>query len=215
MSARTGAGALVNPDNIAVYRIVIVVLAAAAIGSLVASVDGLLHVASWYMAPHLAWTLPLALDGFMIGTAIATLALRHRHAHAEALILAALTVALVAFSAWANWVQVASTVTGTELHEQAAPWIKAAMPLIVLFSTETIAMLTSIRKQGDRAPLVVARQKLAERSKEVTALKRQLKAVTPPPVPARSVSPWRPDARPTPPAPLALVEQHAAEVMAR
>jgi len=215
VSARTGAGALVNPDNIAVYRIVIVVLAAAAIGSLVASVDGLLHVASWYMAPHLTWTLPLALDGFMIGTAIATLSLRHRHAHAEAAVLAVLTVALVAFSAWANWVQVASTVTGTALHEQAAPWIKAAMPLIVLFSTETIAMLTSTRKQGDRAPLVVARQRLAEKQKEVAALRRQLRAASTPPAPARSQSPWRPDARPVPAAPLALVEQRATEVMAR
>lgn len=169
MTRRTGAGALVNPDNLIAYWVAVALLTAGALAPLVASVDGLLHVAAWYMPEALQWTLPFAFDVLMIGSAITALALRRRHARIEATAATVLTLTLVLASGWANWLQKYVELDQSTVEGQASPWIKAAMPLLTFIGFEIIAMLTSTRKQGENAPLRRAKA-------DVVRLKAQLRA---------------------------------------
>lgn len=187
---RTGAGSLVNPDNIVLYWITIGVLGAAAVASLVESVEGLLHVGGWYLPFELQWTLPFALDGFMIGTFLANLALRRRHAYVEATVLTVMTALLVLFSCVANFLQAYLVADPSTLEGQASPWIKGAMPLLVFAAFEAIAMLTSTRKQGEHAPLRVAQaevKKLRAELKQARRANTKATAVAPAPVEAVAV----------------------------
>lgn len=59
MTRRTGAGASINPDHIAVHWAAIVLLAASLVAAGVASIDGLLHAALWMVPP--AGVKPLSL----------------------------------------------------------------------------------------------------------------------------------------------------------
>lgn len=172
MSRRTGAGALVNPDNIGVYWVAVSLLVLGALAPLVASVDGLLHVAAWYMPAALQWTLPFAFDVLMIGSAITALALRRRHARWEAACATGLTLVLVLASAWANWLQKYVELDQSTLEGQASPWIKAAMPLLTFLGFEVIAMITSTRKQGERSPLRRAQAEVKRLRGEVRGLRR-------------------------------------------
>lgn len=131
---RTGAGIALNPDNIVLYWIIVCLLVAAVVAAGVASVEGLLHAAAWMVPPPLQWTLPVAVDVFLVGTALATLALRKRGARRPVIFLSVVTLALVAFSSVANYLYVlTSTEPGTEAHAY-GPWIKAAMPVLLLAS---------------------------------------------------------------------------------
>lgn len=144
MTRRTGAGASINPDHIAVHWAAIILLAASLVAAGVASIDGLLHAALWMVPAPLAWTLPVAVDVFLVATAIATLALRKRGARWAAGMTAGMTFVLVAFSAATNWLYVDAT---AETGPAAAygPWIKAAMPVLLLAATEIVAALTTTR----------------------------------------------------------------------
>lgn len=144
---RTGAGIALNPDNIVLYWIIVCLLVAAVVAAGVASVEGLLHAAAWMVPPALQWTLPVAVDVFLVGTALATLALRKRGARRPVIFLSVVTLALVAFSSVANYLYVlTSTEPGTEAHMY-GPWIKAAMPVLLLAAVEIVATLTSTRNQ--------------------------------------------------------------------
>lgn len=177
MSRRTGAGALVNPDNIVVYTVAVSLLALGSLAPLIASVDGLLHVAAWYMRPELQWTLPFAFDVLMIGSAITALALRRRHARIEA--TAATLLTLVLASAWANWLQKYVELDQSTVEGQASPWIKAAMPLLTFVGFEVIAMITSTRKQGENAPLRRAREDVKRLKGELRAVRRDARRSVP------------------------------------
>lgn len=154
--AKTGAGALVNPDNIVNYSVAVFILSLAAVAPLIASIEGLLHVAAWYLGGLMTLTLPFAIDGFMIGAFIASLSLRKRHAFVEAGFLTAFVVVLLLFSAVANWLQEYVTADLTTIQGMASPWIKGSMPIITFAAFEAIAMLTSTRRQAENAPLRVA-----------------------------------------------------------
>lgn len=167
---RTGAGIALNPDNIVLYWIIVALLCAAVIAAGVASVEGLLHAAAWMVPPLLQWTLPVAVDVFLVGTALATLALRKRGARRPVIFLSAVTLALVAFSSVANYLYVlTSTEPGTEAHAY-GPWIKAAMPVLLLAAVEIVATLTSTRNQpAARAARAKAKSRAKTRRTRKTA----------------------------------------------
>ncbi len=175
MTRRTGAGALVNPDNVVIYGITVAILTLASLAPLVASVNGLLHVAAWYLPELFRWTLPFAFDAMMIGCAIAALALRRRHAWLEAWVTTGITVVLVLASAVANWLEVYARIEAETIQGDWSPWIKAAMPVLTYAGFEVIAMLTSTRKQGENAPLRVARAEVKSLRSELRALRKQIR----------------------------------------
>lgn len=169
---KTGAGHTINPDSYGLYIAVIVMLCGAVIAAGVASVDGLIHAAAWMVPAALQWTLPVAVDVFLVGTALATLALRKRGAYWEAAGVAFITLALVAFSSVTNWLYVnTSTEPGTDDHLY-GPWIKASMPVLLLAATEIIAALTSTRNNRENSPLNRARRDVKRYRGEVAALRK-------------------------------------------
>lgn len=174
--AKTGAGALVNPDNIALYWIAVGILSLGAVAPLIASIEGLLHVADWYLDGLMVLTLPFAVDGLMIGVFVASLALRRRHANIEAGFLTAFVVLLLIASAIANWLQEYVTADLTTIEGLASPWIKGSMPIITFAAFEAIAMLTSTRRQAENAPLRIAQNEVKRLKREVSRLRRAERA---------------------------------------
>lgn len=176
--ARTGAALTLNPDNAKVYALVVALLCLAVVAAGVASVEGLLHAAAWMVPDYLQWTLPVAVDVFLVATALATLALRKRGARVAAFGVGVVTLVLVAFSSTANWLYVfESTEPGTPDHLY-GPWLKAAMPILLLAAVEIIAALTSTRNNRENSPLNRAKRDLKQARAEVRALKKQMR-VTP------------------------------------
>lgn len=174
--ARTGAALTLNPDNAKVYALVVALLCLAVVAAGVASVEGLLHAAAWMVPDYLQWTLPVAVDVFLVATALATLALRKRGAQVAAFGVGVVTLVLVAFSSTANWLYVfESTEPGTPDHSY-GPALKAAMPILLLAAVEIIAALTSTRNNRENSPLNRAKKSLRESRAEVRALKRQLRS---------------------------------------
>lgn len=171
---RTGAASTVRADNIHVYRVAVVLLCTAVVGGGVGSVEGLLHAASWAEPWHLQWTLPAAVDIFLIGAALATLALRERRAYVAAVACALITIGLVTFSSYVNFTYVQSISDPTTTAGQMGPWIKAAMPWLTLLALEIIAALTSTRNNRADSPLNRAKRDKAKLAAEVRQLKKQL-----------------------------------------
>lgn len=179
MSRRTGAGHTLNPDSFYLYLVVIVLLCGAVVAAGVASIDGLVHAAAWMVPPVLQWTLAVAVDVFLVATALATLALRKRGAIMAALGCGVVTLVLVLFSSTVNWLYVfTSTAPGSEAHLY-GPWIKASMPVLLLAATEIVAALTSTRNNRVNSPLNRAKRDLRKARAESAALRKQIKAMAP------------------------------------
>ncbi len=179
MSRRTGAGHTLNPDSYSLYLVVIILLCGAVVAAGVASVDGLVHAAAWMVPTVLQWTLPVAVDVFLVGTALATLALRKRGAYLAAVGCAVVTLVLVGFSSTTNWLYVhTSTDPGTDSHLY-GPWIKASMPVLLLAATEIVAALTSTRNNRENSPLNRARRDLKKARAEASMLRKQIRAAAP------------------------------------
>ena len=175
MRRRTGAASTINPDNIVLYWAVIALLVGAVIAAGVASIDGLIHAAAWMVPQALQWTLAVAVDVFLVGTALATLALRKRGAYWEAIGVATITLVLVAFSSSVNWLYVfTSTEPDTDAYLY-GPWIKAAMPVLLLAATEIVAALTSTRNNRENSPLNRAKRDLRKARAEAAALRKQIR----------------------------------------
>lgn len=175
---RTGAGSTVNPDSIGIYYTVVILLCAAVVAAGVASVDGLVHAAAWMVPPALQWTLPVAVDVFLVGTALATLALRKRGAWLAALGVALVTLLLVAFSSTANWLYVFESTEPGTAERMYGPYLKASMPILLLAAVEIVAALTSTRNNRENSPLNKAKRDLKAARADVRALKKQMR-VTP------------------------------------
>ncbi len=174
MTRRTGAAAARTVDNFTAYRFAVVLLSLAVAGGAVGSVEGLLHAGSWAEPSYLQWTLPVAVDVFLVGTALATLMLRERRAYWSAGLCAIVTLALVAFSASVNYAYVLSiTEPGTVEHAW-GPWIKGSMPVLLLAALEIIAALTSTRNNRANSPMNRMKAKLAASKAREAALKKQL-----------------------------------------
>lgn len=175
--SRTGAGQAWNPDNIVIYWVEVGLLFAAVIAAGVASIDGLLHFAAYIVdSPVKQWTLPVAVDVFLVGTALATLSLRRRRAHLAAWLTTSVTVALVMFSAYCNYTYLVSTTDITEdPASAAAPWVKAAMPVLLLAATEIVAALTSTRNNREASPLNRAKADIKKLKAQVSQMKKAAK----------------------------------------
>ncbi len=179
MTRRTGAAATRSVDNFTAYRLAVVLLSLAVAGGAVGSVEGLLHAGSWAEPAWLQWTLPVAVDVFLVGTALATLMLRERRAYWSAGLCAVVTLALVAFSASVNYTYVLSiTEPGTVEHSW-GPLIKGSMPVLLLAALEIIAALTSTRNNRANSPLNRANAKVKAAKAEVAALRKELRSRNP------------------------------------
>ncbi|MCU1441100.1 MAG: hypothetical protein JWP85_2097 [Rhodoglobus sp.] len=174
MTRKTGAAATWNPDNIVTYWLTVGLLFAAVAAAGVGSIDGLLHYAQYIVdAPEKQWVLPVAVDVFLVATALATLALRKRRAYLAAWLTSAFTIALVSFSAYCNYTYMVSTTDMTaDPASAAAPYVKAAMPILLLAATEIIAAITSTRNNRENSPLNRAHREVKKYKAEVAALKR-------------------------------------------
>lgn len=148
LRSRTGAGQTWNPDNVVVFWFEVALLVAAVAAAGVGSIDGLLHYAAKLTGPGLEWTLPVAVDVFLVGTALATLSLRRRGATGAVALCAVITLLLVAFSAACNyWQKAAELGPDMDPADAALPWVKAAMPVLLLAAIEIVAALTSTRNR--------------------------------------------------------------------
>lgn len=160
--ARSGSGATRSADNIGMHRLANVALILGVIAGGVGSIDGLLHAAEMAFAPALSWVLPTALDVFLVGAAVATLALRERRAWAAVVFCIAVTLGLVGFSAVVNFTYWQSvTVPGTLAHE-VGPFIKGSMPVLLLVALEILAAINTTKRRV--MPTSVARL-IAERDR--------------------------------------------------
>lgn len=179
--ARTGAGQTWNPDNIVSYWIEVALLFAAVAAAGFGSIDGLLHYAAYIVdSASKQWVLPVSLDVFLVASALATLTFRKRRAYKAAAFTTAVTLALVAFSAYCNYTYMVSTTDVTaDPASAAAPWVKASLPLLLLAATEIVAALTSTRNNRETSPLNKANRKLAAERAKNSALRKQLKKPEP------------------------------------
>lgn len=173
---RTGAGQAWNPDNIVAFWVEVALLLAAVVAAGVGSIDGLLHYAALLVSPELQWVLPVAVDVFLVGTALATLSLRRRRAYGAVIFCSAVTLVLVAFSATCNYLQIVATsdLSTGDPAALAAPWVKAAMPILLLAAVEIVAALTSTRNNREASPLNRTRADLKKAKAEI----RRLRATT-------------------------------------
>lgn len=174
MTRKTGAAATWNPDNIGTYWLTVSLLLAAVAAAGVGSIDGLLHYAAFIVdTPAKQWVLPVAVDVFLVGTALATLALRKRRAYAAAWLTSVITIALVLFSAYCNYTyMVATTDVTADPASAAAPWVKAAMPVLLLAATEIVASITSTRNNRENSPLNRAHRDIKKYRAEIAALRK-------------------------------------------
>lgn len=163
MTRRTGAAATRTVDNYRAYVLTVVLLSLAVAGGAVGSVEGLLHAGSWAEPTWLQWTLPVAVDVFLVGTALATLMLRERRV---------VTLALVTFSALMNFQYVLSITEPGTIEHTYGPFIKGSMPVLLLLALEIIAALTSTRNNRANSPLNRTKKKLNDARAELRALKR-------------------------------------------
>ena len=161
------------------HWLTIVLLVSALVAAGVASIDGLLHAAEWMVPPPLRWTLPVAVDVFLVATALATLALRKRGHLLAAALIASVTVVLVAFSAVMNWLYITSSAVPGTPQALYGPWIKAAMPLLLLAATEIVAALTTTKSRTDRSALAKSREENRRLRRELRAVSRKTKETTP------------------------------------
>jgi hypothetical protein len=166
---RTGAGKAINPDNIVIHYVVLVLLAGVIAATFIGSADGLLHAAGWFLPVQLQWTVLVAVDVFLIACGIATLAMRRRRAHSATVVLVALTVLLVVYSSAMNWTYVEQTIGIDTTIGLWSAMTKAAMPWLLLASLEVAAAMLSIRNNREASPLNKAK---AENKK----LRAQLRA---------------------------------------
>ena len=174
MTRKTGAAATWNPDNIVTYWLEVALLFAAVVAAGVGSIDGLLHYAAYIVdGPGKQWVLPVAVDVFLVGSALATLTLRKRRAYTAAMFVTGVTISLVLFSAYCNYTYMVSTTDVTaDPASAAAPWVKAAMPVLLLAATEIVAALTSTRNNREASPLNRANRKIKEQKATIAAMKR-------------------------------------------
>lgn len=176
---RTGAGKAINPDNIVIHYVVLIMLALVIIATFIGSADGLLHAAGWFLPVQLQWTVLVAVDVFLVACGIATLAMRRRRAHVATGVLVALTVALVVYSSLMNWTYVEQTLgTDTTIGLWSA-MTKAAMPWLLLASLEVAAAMLSIRNNREASPLNKAKAENRRLRAELRKLNKSTRTARP------------------------------------
>lgn len=145
--ARTGSGVTRSADNIVMHQLANLGLILGVIAGAVGSIDGLLAAAEIAFNPGMHWVLPVALDVFLVGAAVATLALRERRAWVAVAFCIAVSIGLVGFSAVVNFTYWQSiTDPGTLAHE-VGPYIKGSMPVLLLIALEILAAINTTKRR--------------------------------------------------------------------
>lgn len=154
---RTGAGARFNPDNVWIYRAVNAGVIIVALAAVMASWQGLVAVATWFLPAAWTWVLPIALD---VAIVVFTLGILPRKGRGESVWMLSLAAyALTAISAAANALHVILEPLPTvenDMQRYVGAALAALMPMLVLLTTEVLGMLITKPTRAERA-----REKLA------------------------------------------------------
>lgn len=150
--ARTGAGARFNPDNVWIYRAVNAGVIIVALAAVMASWQGLVAVAAWFLPAAWTWVLPIALD---VAIVVFTLGILPRKGRGESIWMLSLAAyGLTAISAAANAMHVILEPLPTiesDLQRYVGASLAALMPMLVLLTTEVLGMLITKPTRADRA----------------------------------------------------------------
>lgn len=161
MTARTGAGARINADNIWVYRAIVILVIAVGLSGIVMSWSGQLYIAPWFQLPDvLAWTVPVAFDVPVATLALASLAMKSRGRDGVARWFVTIAVVFTVLSAAANFLYVADHSHLANYQAWTGAVGKAVAPFITLAMTEVLGALIT-------RPKVVRRRKAATKRKAV------------------------------------------------
>lgn len=152
--ARTGSGATRSADNIAWHHLANLALVIGVAAGGVGSIDGLLAAAEIAFKPEMHWVLPAAVDVFLIGAAIATLALRERRAWPAVAFCVLVTLGLVGFSAVVNFTYWQSVTEAGTLAREVGPFIKGSMPILLLVALEILAAINTTKRKTTPASVV-------------------------------------------------------------
>lgn len=169
---KTGAGARLNADHIALYRLVVAGVIVTALAAVAISWQGLTAVGSWFLPPAFAWLLPVAIDVAIVVFTLATLSRRSRGETVALLLVGA--YGLTAVSAAANAMHVfLEPVDGLgKLQTIIAAVLAGLAPMLILLTTEVLGTLIT---KPPRAETPSKKLKAAE--DEMKALKRELARV--------------------------------------
>jgi peptidoglycan/LPS O-acetylase OafA/YrhL len=158
---RTGSAATKSADNIWMHRLANLALVLAVVAGGVGSIDGLLAAAETAFAPAFHWVLPTALDVFLVGAAVATLALRERRAWGAVVFCIVVSLALVAFSAVVNFTYWQSVNEPGTLAYEVGPFIKGSMPVLLLVALEILAAINTTKRRSTPTSVTRLRAEVA------------------------------------------------------
>jgi hypothetical protein len=170
---KTGAGARIGGDHIALQYVVIAGVVLTALASFTISFTSLLAVAEWQATPeYLAFLTPLMVDLPVVVFSVATIMFRHREQRGGEWAARALAIVMTAVSSSANFLHTAS-VRGLDGYED---WIGASFnalaPILVLCCTEVLGGLIT-RPRASQAPVARARAQLLAARVESREWKRK------------------------------------------
>ncbi len=164
MTARTGAGARINADNIWVYRAIVVLVVATGLSGIVMSWSRQLYIAPWLrLQPEFAWTVPVALDGPVATLALASLAMKSRGRMWASQWFTVLALAFTVLSAAANFLYVYDHSHLADYRAWAGALGKAVAPFITLVMTEVLGALVTRPKPVPRKRKAAAKKRAAAR----------------------------------------------------
>ena len=178
LARRTGSGATINIDNVVVHYVAVILLSAAVLAGGTGSIEGLWHAASWAEPVELQWTLPTAVDVFLVGTALLSLIFRRRRKIGAAILAAAVTIALVSFSSFVNYQRSMSVWDPATDPDCLGPVIKAAMPWLLLVALELLAMLLSVKNVGEKSAIAKRDAQIKHLRSELAAAKKANKTAS-------------------------------------
>ena len=166
MTARTGAGARINADNIWVYRVIVILVIATGLSGIVMSWSGQLYIAPWFqLPPEFAWTIPVALDVPVATLALASLAMKSRGRNGVARWFVTVAIAFTVLSSAANFLYVYDHSHLADFRAWAGAVGKAVAPFITLVMTEVLGALVTRPKA---LPRKKARRKAATTRQALT-----------------------------------------------
>jgi hypothetical protein len=170
---RTGAGARINADHVAVYWAINTGVIATVLVGIVASWDGLIHVSEWGVFPAGAGVLlPILIDLPISVLALASLALKSRGRPGVSAVMLVLSILFTSFAGVANFIYVADSVGLDNYRDYTAAIFKALAPAIQLVMVEVLGVLVAKPPAMERTKLAMSRAQVAALSKEIKSLKR-------------------------------------------
>lgn len=175
---RTGAGARINADHIALYRLIVAGILATAAAAIVTSWNGLIYVAAWQqLIPGLRWVTPVMIDVAIVVFTLGDLAKKSRGENAVLFNLGKYT--LTAISSSANFLHTVSISGLGDFQAITGACLNAVAPTLILLTTEVLGSLITRPKR-------IPRKKSGRR----VATKARTVKVTALPVPQRSPDPF-------------------------